>query len=402
MNKSAHLVFSNRPIAVLSFSPIKWDRRVIRQCHLLRDVGEQPHVIAYADIGESIPFPLTSRPAPRPTTFHRAKTLACQLPAYLGNYAARAGFWAQLRYRWALLELNRICPRAIIANDWPALVVAAAYKKRCMVPVHYDSHEFAPLEFDERLFWRLVYKPFVERLERRAILYANSISTVGPGIADALQTYYRLATRPAIVRNTPDRIQLPDYVETRWPLRILYHGQILPDRGIDTLLSSMPLWKEAHTLTIRGNGSPAYINQLKALAASNSLSDRVAFEPAVLPEQVMPLASTTADLGVHFTPLDTSQRHFSLPNKFFEYIGSGLAVAVSPGADLRAIVEEYGVGVVSADAGPEAVAGAINELSLDKVAEFKSAARNAAQKLCWNQERDALYDVLAPLISSVE
>jgi sulfite reductase beta subunit-like hemoprotein len=114
----------------------------------------------------------------------------------------------------------------------------------------------------------------------------------------------------------------------------------------------------------------------------------------------MALAAASADLGVHFTPLETKQRHFSMPNKLFEYIGAGLAVAVSPGADLRAIVESYDVGVVSADAGAEASAAAINSLTPERVAGFRQAARQAARTLCWEVEREKLAEHLRPLLEA--
>lgn len=388
-------------VVVLSFSPIARDRRVLRQCALLEDMGHSPHVIAYADAGEAIPFSLSRWPTPRPTTFHRLKTVARQLPAHLGLWAARLGFWIEPRHRWALRELQRLNPRLVVANDWPALVVAAAWKATSGGLVHYDTHEFATLEFDERAFWRLVYKPMVVRLEAAHIGMADGVSTVGPKLAEALQAYYALAATPAVVRNIPDSIPLDDDVETAWPLRILYHGQVLPDRGLEALIGSLPLWREAHLLTIRGNGDAGYIAGLKTRIAATGREGLVSFEKAVKPDDVMPLAARTADLGVHFTPLDTSQRHFSLPNKLFEYIGAGLAVAVSPGIDLRAVVESHGVGAVSHDASAEAVAETINGLTREKVVGFKAAARNAARLLRWENEHEVLRSALQSLMPRV-
>jgi hypothetical protein len=86
--------------------------------------------------------------------------------------------------------------------------------------------------------------------------------------------------------------------------------------------------------------------------------------------------------------LDTAQRHLTMPNKLFEYIGSGLGVLVSPAADMRALVEAYGVGIVSADAGPQAIAAAVNSLDMASVERFRAAAREAAKELCWETERE--------------
>jgi glycogen synthase len=383
-------------VAILSFSRIARDRRVLRQCALLTEMDYPPLVVALANAGDAIPYRLKSYPLMQPTAAHRISTVLRQVPAYLGVWAAGAGFWAAARHRWALAELRNAAPSVVLANDWPALVVA---KAESGAKIHYDTHEFATLEFDERAWWRAIYKPFVAALERRHIVAASSISTVGPLLASELQALYQLETSPAVIRNIPDRIALPVDAETRWPLRVLYHGQVLPDRGLEALLGSAALWREPHTLTIRGDGEAAYIAGLKAMAAATgSAAARIIFEPAVPPEQVMPLAAATADLGVHFTPLETKQRHFSMPNKLFEYIGSGLAVAVSPGADLRAIVAGHGVGVVSADASAEGAAAAINSLTQASVASFRQAARGAAEMLCWEREKEVLRKCLTALI----
>ncbi len=388
----------SRQVGVLTFSRIARDRRVLRQCALLEDMSHQPLVIAYREPEDALPYASCLWPVPRPTLLHRLSTVARQLPAHLGLWAAKAGFWIEPRHRWALEALKRHAPRLVIANDWPALVVAAAYKQASGCLIHYDTHEFATLEFDERAFWRLVYKPMVTALERHAIPMADSISTVGPKLAEALQEHYALAHPPAVVRNIPDRIALDANAQTGWPLRILYHGQVLPDRGLEALIDSIPLWAEPHRLTIRGDGNAGYIAGLKAKIEATGRAELVTFEQAVPPDEVMPLAAHSADLGVHFTPLNTDQRHFSLPNKLFEYIGAGLAVAVSPGVDLKRVVEGHGVGVVSRDASAKAAADAINRLTQASVSAFKAASRQAAQTLCWESEREVLRDALEPLM----
>jgi glycogen synthase len=384
-------------IAVLSFSRIARDRRVQRQCLLIAEMGHRPLVIGYANPEENIGFAFERWPVPRPTTLNRLKTVARQLPAHLGLWAAEAGFWVEPRHRWARDTLMRARPRVVIANDWPALISAAAYKAKSGALIHYDTHEFATLEFDERAFWRMVYKPMVMHLERASIGAADSISTVGPKLAEALQAQYLLKTLPAVVRNIPEQITLDDRVETGWPMRILYHGQVLPDRGLEVLIDSLPLWQMPHRLTIRGDGAADYVARLRARVAATGRADLVTFEKAVKPDDVMPLAARTADLGVHFTPLETPQRHFSLPNKLFEYIGAGLAVAVSPGADLKRVVDGHGVGVVSRDASVEAAAEAINTLTQQSVAAFKASARLASRTLCWENEREVLMAALQPL-----
>jgi glycosyltransferase involved in cell wall biosynthesis len=385
-------------VAVLSFSRIARDRRVLRQCAALADRGELAAVIGFADTGDRIDYRFNSLPAPRPTALHRLSTVARQVPARFGTWAAEAGFWAASRHRCALTCLHQLAPSRVVANDWPALVVASAYKRAVRnVRIHYDSHEFAALEFDERQWWRLVYKPFVQRLETAHIGAADAVSTVGPRLADALRVHHRLAECPVVIRSIPDRIALEPR-SAAWPLRLLYHGHVVHHRGLEALIDSMRFWTVPHHLTIRGDGDPGYVATLRQRAAALGAAARISFEPAVAPDDVVPRAAVGADVGVFCPPLDTPQRQFTLPNKLFEYIGAGLAVLVSPGADLRALVEAHGVGVVAADAGPDAVAAAVNALDTAKVERFRAAAREAAHVLCWEAERkvfDDLHDRLA-------
>lgn len=383
--------------AVLSFSRIPRDRRVLRQCALLAEMGDRPLVIGYGATRDDIGYEFRRWPVPQPTVSHRVSTVLRQGPAYLGLWAAKLGFWAEPRHRWALRELRKSSARLVIANDWPALIVAQRWKAETGGIVHYDTHEFATLEFDENLSWRLIYKRFVTLLEASAIRAADTVSTVGPRLADALQAHYGLAAPPLVIRNIPNQIELPASTPPQWPLRLLYHGQVLPDRGLEALLGSIPSWNTAHSLTIRGDGDAGYLNDLKRRASALP-AGRVVFEPAVPPDEVMPLAAAHADLGVHFTPLETKQRHFSLPNKLFEYIGSGLAVAVSPGADLRQIVQGYGLGVVSRDASALAIAEAINGLDVAQVTQYREKARLAASELCWEHERHILRENLERLL----
>jgi glycogen synthase len=390
--------------AIISLSPIKRDRRVLRQCALVAARGELAAVIGYGSNGDKLTggYPFEAINLPVASTAHRLSTVIRQVPSWSGLTAARSGFWAASRHRQALAALHKHRPDVVIANDWPALVIAARYKASRLnehqpCSILYDSHEFATLEFDESRWWRLVYKPFVAALEADAIASADAISTVGPGIAQALQDKYGLAETPSVVRNLADQIAIPER-QTGWPLTILYHGYVLPDRGLEALIQSVSHWQVPHQLIMRGDGAPDYIAGLKTLANASGPPGQIRFEPGVPLDQVL-VAASGADLGVFFTPLGSAQRALTLPNKLFEYIGAGLAIAVSPGPDMRAVVEEYGVGIVSQDPSAAAIAQAINALTPDKVTAFRQASRGAATTLNWDHESRAFIALLNSLAS---
>jgi glycogen synthase len=381
----------NRTV-IVSLSPVARDRRVLRQCALVDCRNELAGVIGFGNREDRLPWPFEPIALPVPSVWHRLSTILRQAPAVAGRVAAQWGFWAAARHRQALAALQKHKPDLIIANDWPALVIAHRYKATNRCAILYDSHEFATLEFDESFWWRTVYKPFVMALETEAIASADIISTVSPGIAQALQNRYTLAERPAVIRNLADQITIPER-RPNWPMTILYHGYVLPDRGIEPLIDSVAQWREPHQLVIRGDGAHDYVGALKQRAAASGHVGQITFEPGVALDKVL-MAASEADLGVFFTPLGSAQRAFALPNKLFEYIGAGLAVAVSPGSDMRTVVEQYGVGVISRDPEAGAIAETINALTPDSVARFRKAARAAAATLNWAHESAVLARLL--------
>ncbi|MCZ8316887.1 glycosyltransferase [Phreatobacter sp.] len=389
---------SRADAVILSFSRVARDWRVLRQGALLVNMGLTTCAVGFGEPDDAISLPFCSYPEPRPTWQHRLPTVLRQLPAHLprpwGEAAAGYGFWAAQRHRWALGRLREIRPRLVLANDWPALVVAARWRAETGAAVHYDSHEFSVHEFDDRPWWRLVHKPFVTHLERAAIGAADSVSTVGPSLARALQDLYGLHRLPATVRSVPEKHATFREEQTFWPPRLLYHGLIRPDRGIDMLILALAALPERNTLLIRGSGPDQYLCELKNLAAEAGVAGLVRFEPSVEPWEVVDAAAASSDVGVFTPPLRTPQQRLSLPNKLFEYIAAGLAVVVSPGDDLKELVETYGVGVVSRDAGVEAIAAAIARLTPEVVARFKAASRAAARELVWEHEKRRLAEVL--------
>lgn len=385
-------------VAVLSFSPIARDQRVLRQVALLRELGHSPFVIGYADDPDDGADHALWR-TPRPTPGHRLSTFVRQMPAHTGIAAASAGFWLARRNRWALARLRRCAADVVIANDWPALVVGARYKQERGCRLHYDAHEFAVCEFDESMWWRLVHKPIAVQLERAAIRSADSVSTVGPSLALELQQRYSLPALPYVVRNLPEfGFEPVPETSASWPMRILYHGNVVPHRGVEPLLASMPMWTTPHQLLVRGDGTPAYLTNLRQQVATLGLQDRVAFEPAVSPKNVIAAAAATADCGVFFPPLTTIQRRYTLPNKLFEYIAAGLAVCVSAAPDMQEIVERYGLGVVAPGNRPAEIAAAINAISPEDVIRFRTNARAASTELNWNQEKRMLQSAFAALL----
>jgi glycosyltransferase involved in cell wall biosynthesis len=160
----------------------------------------------------------------------------------------------------------------------------------------------------------------------------------------------------------------------------------MPHRGLEELIDSVAAWATPHTLLLRGQGTNDYVAHLKARAAASAAADRIRFLPATPPADVIASAARGADVGVFFPPLETDQQRYMLPNKLFEYIGAGLAIAVSAAPDMVEIVERHDVGPISGGWAVTDIVKTIDRLTQANVQRWKAASAAAAGELNWSRE----------------
>lgn len=382
-------------IAILALTPLARDARVMRAADTLKTAGHDVVVIGRA------PLPTDSavrfRPLPELTNEarQRLELVLTQAPATLIPPIASPLYWAGAdrarMLRYALDEK----PDIVVCNDWITLPIGTRIKRAIGARIVYDSHEFAIREHVQNWKWRIIARAAVEHIEARHIGRADRVMTVSDGIADALETLYSLPERPSVIRNLPQFQDVPRRPRGQ-RRRILFHGVIRPERGLEELIDSAPLWTFDGEIVIRGYGSAAYIAGLRERAAALGIADRLVIAPAVSPAELVAQAAD-ADLGYLALPPTTEQYEFALPNKLFEYMMAGLAVLATPRLEMKKIIEAAGCGVL-ADLEPVRLAAALNDIDAWQLERMQEAARTAAQRLNWDEERKslvALFDGLA-------
>jgi len=88
------------------------------------------------------------------------------------------------------------------------------------------------------------------------------------------------------------------------------------------------------------------------------------------------------DAGIYLLdPGNYNQLH-ALPNKLFAFIQARLGLVISPNPAMAHVVKQYECGIVSEDYSIEAFANAMQQLTLERVNEFKQRSHVAAKELC--------------------
>jgi glycosyltransferase involved in cell wall biosynthesis len=381
-------------ICSISVSRIADDPRVRRQVDALLGAGHDVHAVGISGaVGPAPLWPVIEIPAPARS--YAAKVAFASRVMLLARQPATAHrvFWSFRANRRFLEAARGLEADLYLANDWRALPIGCEAARATGARLAYDSHEYGVGEFAERRLWRAVFPRYIDFLEREAIGKAAFVSAVGEGIARLLQERYDLPTTPIVIRNVPDYRPMP-LRPVSSPVRVLYHGQFLPNRGLEPLVESVRWWRPELSLHLRGYGPRRYEGFLKRLIDGSPARDRIHIHPPARMLDLVPLANES-DIGIHPLLATSDQTRFSLPNKLFEYLMAGLAVCVSDLPEMASIVRRYGVGVLLSSTTPDAIAAAVNGIDLSVLPELKARALAAARELCWEKEKRVLVEAVA-------
>jgi glycosyltransferase involved in cell wall biosynthesis len=267
----------------------------------------------------------------------------------------------------------------------PAVAAAEAIGARLV----YDAHELYPdltgLGKGERARWR--------RLEQRLIARADAVIVPSAGRADEMQRRY--GVRPSVVMNCPAATAPPNPSASALTRErrgdehlVVYAGGYTPNRGLENLIEAASLVARVRLVMI---GWGPLEGRLRERA---SASDAVVFHDAVSPDELVPLLAG-ADIGLApYVPIGLNNT-LAAPNKLFEYLHAGLAVAGSDLPDIRAVVTGHQVGTLFDASDPRSIADAIDRLtrSPDALATARANARTAAPLYTWEAQEKTLLEI---------
>jgi glycosyltransferase involved in cell wall biosynthesis len=182
----------------------------------------------------------------------------------------------------------------------------------------------------------------------------------------------------------------------------MYHGGIVPNRGIEEIMKVLPTDQELFAV-ILGNGENSYIDKLKQMAETYAVSDRVLFHEAVSIEMLWEYVGA-ADVGIVNIPAVTKSYFYSLPNKLFENIQALTPVIGSNFPEISKVISEYNIGLLVNPESTEELAEAIAKLKNDKelYSAFKQNLTEAKKILCWENESKILREAYGKILGDYE
>ena len=286
----------------------------------------------------------------------------------------------------------------IHCHDLPVLKPAILLSATRDVPLIYDAHELYPSQ--KVLPLRLRIRSLLN--EVMYVKYADYVITVNEFIADIMKRRYGIQDVGVIMNCTkleeglnPDEYR--NLLRERLGLKaedriVLFQGWISYERNLSNIVRAFKYVGDNIKLVLIGYGE--YEEELKKIVKKERLKKRVYFMGAVPSSEILKYTAG-ADLGiVPYEPIDENHLYCS-PNKFFEFILSGVPVISNDLPFFKKMNERYGVVITADMKRPFELAKTLkgifeNETELSRLMEN---TRAAASELNWEFEEKKLYRI---------
>lgn len=249
--------------------------------------------------------------------------------------------------------------------------------------VVYDAHEWFPycpeivVRPRVQAFWQTIESFFVPRMD--------AAYTVSRSIASSLEQAYGIPF--GLVRNMPVERKMPGLEKDKY---ILYQGALNVGRGLEELLEAMQHLD--FQLYIAGKGDIE--DYLKVLITKNNIKNKVMMLGQLTPGALREVTDK-AWLGVNLLQNLGWNYYYSLANKFFDYVQSGIPQITMAFPEYQVMNREYEVALLIPDLSVEAIISAVRQLADDPEL-YKTLSANcalASKEWSWSKEQAKLLEI---------
>ncbi len=384
------------------------DRRILQEARVLIDAGHSVTLLAGFECEREEHYDLDGVTVHRFAAPARTPAPANVLPRFPRVHAVVSRAWlALLRHtvgltpqERAMVERGRAFRADVVhCHDLPVLRAGATLAREWRAPLVYDAHEI----YHAQASLPAVLRARLLRDERELFPRCAAVITVNSFLADEFVSMHG-GPRPVVVHNsvTPPPLDVVRARAGRLRARlpgdgpiVLFQGWLGAERNLDVLVRAIALIPAPARLAVIGYGEhePA----LRRLADDCGVADRVHFLGAIPADELLAY-TIDADLGViPYLPIDLNHRLCS-PNKFFEFVASGVPVLAHDLPFFRQMAEQRGVVRCADMTNPRAVATAAAAMLAPKeAAELRARCLAARDELAWANDARVLLRVYETL-----
>ena len=393
-------------VCMLVSNNLAIDARVRKEAETLANVGADVTVIGWGtekpqDIIDNASYQLElARPmvdgkdiAPRlgredvwyPVRVLVNKTVTASRQRRYAQQVDESGYTPQVIRQEMIETAKRFDFDIVHAHDLDTLYAGYRIAQDQGAKLIYDSHEL----YLELHFLSPLLKVHYEKIEAEIFPKIDALVTVSTQIGRILcEQYNRPDLEPVVLYNGGVKV-VDEIALVSSPVRLFFQGAFAPDRNLVELTAAMEHLRGKATLTLQGWGLDE--EPIRDMIAERSLEGVVEIIAPCPPFEVVQSASSY-DVGIINSIAEDKNFLVTLPNKLFDYMSAGLAVASTNLPPIQEILEIEGCGIVYEQKGIEHTAQVLNELVSDsgRIAVMKQASLVAAPKYAWDAQAKKL------------
>ncbi|MBX7182237.1 MAG: glycosyltransferase [Bacteroidia bacterium] len=357
-----------KKIIISVINDLVTDQRVKKVCSTLQEMGFELLLV-----GRKLP---ESLPLERPYEVKRMKLIFKRGPF----------FYAEFNFRLFILLLFTKAD-CLHSNDLDTLLPNFLVSRIKGIPLVYDSHEYFT-EVPE-----IQNKPIVKKiwsgLEEWIFPKLKTVITVNESIAQLFEKKY--GKKPLVIRNLPELMNSTTTLtleeiglnpDLDWV--VIQGAGLNIDRGAEEAVLAMQYLSNIGLMVIGGGD---VLPHLHRLVDQYHLREKVVFIPKMEYSRLLQYTGL-AKIGLSLDKDTNINYRYSLPNKIFDYILSGVPILATDLIEIRRVVYGFEVGELLPHLSPQLLADRIRTMieNQNKWNEYRNNTSRAKQKLCWEQE----------------
>lgn len=284
-------------------------------------------------------------------------------------------------------------PDLVIMHGTPHADWVSDVTSQHNIPLIINMHEYYPLEFEDNTIWMKDVKPVYDRLIKNYFSKANAYFVVCNTIIKKYESEFGFRNQ-ILVRNAKPYYNIEPSFNREKEIRMIHHGVCNRSRRLELTIDCMKYLPEHYSLDLLLVKDEQYYPELVQYARHEK---RIRFIPTVPTEEIIPLINAY-DLGLFLLPPLNFNYLNALPNKLFEFIQARLAIVVSPNPEMKTLVEDHKMGIVSKDYSAAEFARAILSLSSDDINTLKQNTHKAAAVINDEEEQKKILQEVKRLL----
>ena len=283
----------------------------------------------------------------------------------------------------------------IIANDIETLPVATKISGGTS-KIILDAHEYSPRQFEERLYWKILFRDYTDWVCKKYLNKVDAMFTVSPQISKEYEKNYNIGSD--LLLNLPYKENLePRIYENKEKITIVHHGILNKSRGLDAMVRAIHELGDKYQLYLYlVHQGKDY--QQKLISEWKNLSNVHIKEP--VPMKDISKELNQYDIGLFFLPPVNFNYRYALPNKLFEFIQARLAVVIGPSVEMANIVRNHKCGFVTDDFTEESLKSTIRTIDRKKINTCKINSHNIANLYQYDVNKNKLIEVVNKLVEN--